>query len=232
MSGRIPWPVSARRLHRRTLYVGGARYDDGSLFPLFDTAGRVRHIMIVVPQPAGIYLLPWRPNLLRVPLVGPVRVLTAEALMPLAGTRSVDAVRQLWHYDPWWVLDDDAFTSRRMVDILKRTNSAHHWRHDVKAVYFSRDLSRLTWIMKANGMMVRIHTHGSQPLPTRCPEPETATGRRHACWVLDPVWHHWTTSRTPRPGRQPDHDGVYQYTFDAWNRLVKIEKARPPTITK
>ena len=204
-------PVSARRLCHRRLRGQGSLTRDACLFPFFDRAGGVAQVMLLTADSDRICLVRWRPRLFRVPAWGPICLREALPAFPEITAENLKSVETLWHYDPWWMLDNDRYAGHRAVPILKATNCADQLRrgHRIVMAYFRRDLARLTWVAARDRGSVRLRSWQGEFLPAG-PRKETtpvsamaadaqplgmARTRAHGSapvWRLAPIWSRWT----------------------------------------
>lgn len=186
-------PVSARRLQQRTLRSSTQRLRGAAVYPFFDRDGQVPLIMIVIADAPDIHLLPWSPELIRVPLFGNVR-LTGDLLgLPHLGEADTATIAALWHYDPRWLLNDKRFAGHWAVDLIKSTNCADCLNADIKRLYFRSDLSKLVGVfikMKSETQWLgwRPYYLPGKAIQSAAPAPADRTPP----WRFDPIWSLWT----------------------------------------
>ena len=190
-----PLPVSARGLRRRELRLRDATIREADVLPFFDRQGDVGWIAVLTRESPGVLALPHRAGLVRVPVRGPIFLdVGAEAMKPLR-REDMPALVGLWHYDPWWLLDEDCYRGYWAVNPVKSTNCAGRLTKNVTMAYFRRDLSRLKW--------VKVREWGSSNVGRWRPGlllatgPEASTVRqanqcRPSAWLLQPVWERQT----------------------------------------
>lgn len=185
-------PVSARALCRRSLRSMTAVLRGITLFPLFECEGSVRAVMMLAPDSPDIHLWPWSAGMARVPTCGAIRL--ADDLTFFRPVRQEDLGRleSLWHFDPWWRLDEDRYRSHWATSALRRTNCAGRRGTTVDMVFFRRDLSRLCKASLRRERGVWIKPWSARLLPQRRPHPPWAAPAVPAgAWRLDPIWTLW-----------------------------------------
>lgn len=195
-----PLPVSARRLCHRDLQAADGLVRDVCLFPFFDLSGHVRHVMLLTAEPTLIQVLPWQKGLFRVPMWAPIRSSASFAGLRPITRADADLLRALWHFDPWWMLDEPAYASHWAVPILKATNCADELaqKHHIRMVYFRRHLSRLSGIIIRTKSKLQytgwkaVYQPVKQPTPVH--EPSQAVHEKPR-WRLDPMWTRWSDRR-------------------------------------
>lgn len=195
--------VPARRLHRRTIVVQDERLARGSLFPFFDSTGRVVQLMVVHPVSNDIFMLPWDKKVVRVPLLGPIRL----TYLPTINECDIGIVERLWHYDPWWVLADERFRNHWATPVLKDTNCVEDLTVHLISVWFRSDLGRLNWVWLKEGQReytIRpwnaLYLDPGRQTPVRS---GTRIGARRTHsrplrpeWQLAPIWEDGFPPRT------------------------------------
>lgn len=186
-------PVSAKKLRHRPCELCDSFVKSVRLFPLFDRHGRVRHVMVLPDDAGTICLAPWRPGQWHVPLWGPIRFDGDRHAWRDLARYPLPDVALLWHYDPWWVLDEEAYTRHRDRSRLKETNCPDHLEVKVPALYFRRDLSCISLALSVKKGSAQLRGWSKDWLPaSRAAVEEDLVSvvgppakRR---WVLDPVW--------------------------------------------
>ena len=125
---------------------------------------------------------------------GPIRLAAPFAALRQIARQDAATIQVLWHYDPWWMLNDDRYMSHWAFDLLKGTNCAGRLQRDVKEVYFRRDLSRLTWVNVNDKGESALTQWQPEFLPARrASRPEPSQGVASLTgWRLDPIWTRWT----------------------------------------
>ena len=142
-----PLPVSAGRLRGRTIRFLDQSVRGVSLFPFFDRSGEVRQVMIVLRDSQELFLLPWGPNRIRVPFWDAVIVRHELATLQRIGPTPLQAIDGLWHYDPWWILDDDRYAGHPARRWLQASNCVDELKQKVSKVCYRRDLACLSWLI-------------------------------------------------------------------------------------
>ena len=188
-----PLPVSARRLHRRAAQATDRLLTEASLIPFFDRSGDVRWIILLTPESPDIFLVQHLPLRFRVPLWGPVELATvAKELQPLDRQRAAP-LQRLWHWDPWWLLNDPRYAGHAAARILTSTNCAGRLTRKVKMFYFRRDLTRLTGVLirKKAGTELILWRAALLPPPEPAPAEPPPPAPAGLTWHLDPIWARW-----------------------------------------
>jgi len=183
-------PVSAKSLHRRQVRIGDEVLESTSLFPVFDSRGHVRQVLALSPDSSQIQLLRWRAGDFVVPLWSAVRVTGESAWLRPASDDRLDELADLWHYDPWWMLEGSRYRRHKAAEYLKATNCADRFTGDVRAIWFRRDLSQLSWVEVRSFSEFNLQRWRPDLLPKRS---VMAPPRRRAAgaWQLDPAWLDW-----------------------------------------
>ena len=186
-------PVSAKRLRHRPCQLRDGRVQSVQLFPLFDRQGHVHRVMVLPPDPGVICLAPCKPGQWRVPMWGTILFDgNRNAWQDLARHPAPD-LSDLWHYDPWWVLTEEAYARHPVRAPLKETNCPDHLAVKIHTLYYRRDLSRISlafstkkgtthWRRWSEDWLPRFRA-GDEVSVTR-PKGPTAGSP----WVLDPIW--------------------------------------------
>lgn len=199
----LSWLVPARRLRGRALRASDGMIRGASLLPFFDRQGRVQRVMVLVAGSPRIRLLAWRPDLLRATWFGPIPMAAAicEA-RPISGPLDF-RLHGLWHYDPWWMLDDEAYARHPAVPALKAANCAGRLRPDVKMLHFRRDLARVSLVTTSKRGNVSLQRWRADLLPAAQARPMPADRVPGLTpWQLDPIWQQWGCVRTVAQGRR------------------------------
>ena len=197
-----PLPIPARSLHRRKVRIGDDVFDDVSLFPFFNQAGQVKHVLVLRDDTSQICLMRWRPGDFAVPLWSAVKVTGESAWLPPLSEDGLEELAGLWHYDPWWVLNARRYRKLWAVDELKATNCVHKLTVDVKTLWFRRDLSRSNWVEVRSHSEYNLQRWKARLLPDP-PASADHRGRQGAAtWRFDPVWARWTAQRRGGPVHQ------------------------------
>lgn len=187
-----PLPVSAGRLRGRTARFLDRSVRGVSLFPFFDRSGKIRQVMIALGDAQDLYLLPWGPHRIRVPFWDAVSVRNKLATLQQIGPTPLQALDGLWHYDPWWILDDDRYANHPAKRWLKASNCVDELQKNLSQVWYRRDLARLSWvtIREDDGTAIKLwHSDMLPERPPPTPLPADPSGQR-AVWHLDPIWMH------------------------------------------
>ena len=183
--------VKQAQLHDVRLDMQGERLV-GSLFPLFDDDGVVFRHMVVTADSAKIALVPPEVVGLGRGLFRARRLASTWSGLVDSDRSSAEQSASLWHFDPWWVLDQERFGGHPAVPVLKGTNLPGV-ATEVDGIWFSRDLRRVTWYRtKKNGESVverfgpeLLRSLARQRVPESSPIVPVPESRE---WVLRPFW--------------------------------------------
>ena len=150
----------------------GKTWKGVTVFPFFDRFGDILKMMVIIPDGAMVYF--FNPSD-RIYIDGMGRVRLKGLVSTLRPMR-VDLgreLRDLWHFDPWWVLTKPEYVNRAWVPAGKATNCPHLF----DMVWFDLKLTRIAGV-KHSGKLKKF----SYEL---MPEPET---RRSDAIPAGPRW--------------------------------------------
>jgi hypothetical protein len=183
-------PVSSSGLRRRTLVTPEWTLAKAGLFPFFDRRGVISRVMVVGVESSQIWL--FDPNMaeLRIPLFGPIVLQPLPSTLRRLEGLQLAEVKELWHFDPWRVLGDPRFAGSDVAQSLRATNSFGQFPSSVTVLYYRRDLSRVSMMLRRKKQGAEIATFQPGILPER-PESTPPPHKLHAAthWRLDPFWH-------------------------------------------
>ncbi len=118
----------------------------GSVFPLFNDAGRTKALMLTWQEDAQLSVIEFSPKLFpgRVlfPRVWPQTLRLRRSDLPSTEHDSTEFLADLWHFDPWWELKDDRYSGHPLTPALKSSNLPG-FDQSIQAVWFTPDLSRV-----------------------------------------------------------------------------------------
>ena len=178
--------VAASRLHARNLVCSDAVIERGSLFPFFDRAGAVEHVLIVDAGSSDLRTFRLDETQLSIPFRGPIRL---DGSLQCLDEQVLEQLAPRWHFDPWWLLRDARFEDQAAVPILVRTNCADCFEQSPNDLLFS---GRLTRVRKVSFLVTKpectLQRFRREMLPIRTLDPTTFRAPRAEDWVLDPVW--------------------------------------------
>ena len=184
--------ANARRLHQCVLQFEDERLEQATLLPFFDANGNVEQVLLIDLWWRRVHLLPFKPGLVRLSIFRRnIRVRCEVADAPLLDDRAAQTLGDLWHFDPWWLLELPPFDVEPTTPLLKRTNCADLLPVSKPQLCYSRDLARVAWLFdgKSESSGTRWNSTllpAQRPEPTEASRRPVATGR--VSWVLDPVW--------------------------------------------
>ena len=192
--------ISARRLHKKVWVLDNGTRMRASLFPFFDRRGNVRQIMIADWDSGTVRAAAVRPHVVELKWFAPNRLHLLPGAMHLVHGPSTCGLLSHWHVDPWWVLGEPEFSSNSAVPALRCTNAVHALGSKGSSVYFTKDLTRVRWMVRSDSSSTTMkkwdpavldHEHPQVPDSTRAAldgrvHASTGTGRME--WVLAPPW--------------------------------------------
>lgn len=196
----IGFMVNADELHLQKIWFRDRPLKDTSIFPFFDQNGRVKQLMIIFPSSPDIFMVPWNPSLVKFGFWGTKRLQLDVTELNSYSQFSSASFSNLYHFDPWWILDTNRFWKHWALEPLKQTNCINRFEEKIIGAYFNHDLSGL------NKFIIR---HGAQDLSHRSANLKELTQRSGLSswewhpgkqrtepplkpqWQLDPVWDDW-----------------------------------------
>jgi hypothetical protein len=115
-----------------------------SCFPFFNQNGQILLLLLLKENDPTMYVLPAE--------LGIVKIIWFKGMQvdpdQLSGNEFTgahfDQLRELWHYDPWWILKEPQYCDHWAVPQFKATNCVDLM-PEVKMVYYHTDLSRIRW---------------------------------------------------------------------------------------
>ena len=114
--------VTSLKLRNVRVRWRGSRFH-GALFPFFDLGGTIRAVMLVERSQPVIHLAQWQPGGIKLPFFGDLRFASTMGLRVLEKPADADVVNGLWHFDRWWLLQDERFADHEAVPYLLSTNA-------------------------------------------------------------------------------------------------------------
>jgi hypothetical protein len=136
--------ISSKKLYKCVLIDDVRTWNEATIFPFFDREGKIRMIMLIMPDLGPVYLFKADPNSLEIDVYGQVRLHGEPALLPEMSLEKARTLEPLWHYDPWWVLMNPPYKDQEWVPQARASNCPDYF----SEVYYARDLSR---VVKACG---------------------------------------------------------------------------------
>jgi hypothetical protein len=156
------------------------------MLPLFDRAGEVRFVLTVAADSPDVSLVRAE-GLPRIPWLGRIRLPDHVPLFREILREDVNAIRDLWHFDPWWLIAEPRFATHWARELLMSTNLVGRTKVTVGSLYYRRDLSQVKWftVKGEDG----FHPWNKLELPEK-PKRASRVVRAHPPprWILDPIW--------------------------------------------
>jgi len=182
--------VRAERLHRCTLQFEDESLEHATLFPFFKRGGEVERLLVIDPWEGTAWVLPFEPNLMSVPFFERrVKIRTALGALRQLNEDEADKLSELWHFDPWWLLDEEPFDVQPTTPLLKKTNCVDRFAIDNPGLGFRRDLSKVVWLFGGSPRQRNFIRWKPTLLPRRRSRAKESTSQvGHSSWILDPVW--------------------------------------------
>ena len=188
--------VSDTVLTKTTLIAKKRRVQDASVFPFFSRSGRVKHLMVLLPDFKTAFMIPFEQGIATVSFLGSVRL--SMDLVDIKSHSNVtdQQVDHLYHWDPNWHLSDERFTGYWSRNLIKQSNCAQDLGEKVRNLMFSRDLSLLDHFVMKSGWLNLFKTITPKmllgPLPPRQSEnADPAIEKKDPGWQLNPIWKYW-----------------------------------------
>ena len=156
-----------------------------TLFPMFSETGAVKSLLLIDHTRGLLHSSPWVRGMVTKPFFGPLRVNRALASWDLVSRDKGYQLTNLWHFDPWWLLNALPFSNHPASLPLKATNTILEV-EGIKELYFARDLSRISlWLSQSGDLQVL--EAGFFPMRSRVEIPlDKDYGRVE--WRLRPFW--------------------------------------------
>jgi hypothetical protein len=180
--------VRSSRLRERAVVYDDTLIRKATLFPMFDCAGCVQHVLIVDADSPDLRVFKVDRTHVRIPRWGVIRL---DGPIEILDEYVVDQIATLWHFDPWWMLRDERFEDSAVIPILETTNCVEAFvDQQPYNLLFSADLTELLKVRIAVPSENYQYKHYcDEMLPMREPRESSACRkRRPAGWYLDPVW--------------------------------------------
>jgi len=125
----------------------------------------------------------------------PIRIVAATSDVRAVSGEAGARVGGLWHYDPWWVLDERRYARHPDVPVLKATNCAGRLRPGVKMLHYRGNLSRISMVTVRTARSIGLEPWQSAFLPNRETRPTPQwPAFIDLTWQLNPVWRMWSAS--------------------------------------
>lgn len=175
------FPISQKSLLSRSIRTFDQASKEVALFPLFESNSWVSGVLLVLRETGELSAVRWKPGLIRTPVFGSVSIRAEETLTPLHQP-DLDWIEPLWHFDPWWLLDDRQFENHWARSVLKTTNAVGSTTESVDMVYFRRDLSRVQFVKEGDS----VKKWRPDLLPSKPRVPRASRVPHH--WSLRPFW--------------------------------------------
>lgn len=140
-------------INQKSLHNCRVRFADhragGSIFPLFDNEGKTKALMLTSSDDDQLIVVKYGKSMLSVrgllPSLRPQRFFSDRTSMLQEQNVDEDLLKELWHFDPWWVLGDERYAGLELVPALKETNLPGY-DPTITAMRFTPSLSRVSWV--------------------------------------------------------------------------------------
>jgi hypothetical protein len=200
------WPVSSHRLHQRAICLSTSDAGEVStLLPFFDGAGQIQRVMVVSPSRRELRFFAAAEADLRIPWWGPIEISPSFPVLRVLEYEDLEELARLWHFDPWRQLAARGYQGGPRAQWLRQTNSAGRFllpKFDVEKVYYSRDLTRVVWLLcaktaqKNTKTWKRFRPEFLPPIQEAAPQPPLD---ERAGWQLAPFWSRENGAQSPAP---------------------------------
>jgi len=195
----LGFPVSSDRLHQKKINMGKETVAGASIFPFFDITGKVQRIMLLLPDSNEVFLIDWQPKLINIPFLGSIQLSIDPAAIKSCGAFKAEAVKGLYHYDPWWVLSKSRYRRHWALDLLKSTNCTGGFKEKVHYVNFDNSLSELKYLMihiKSSERYRQVNLNQMTWKSEFLASVNKTTFHRipklsPIGWHFDPIWQNW-----------------------------------------
>jgi len=190
--------ISDKTLTKITVKAKGERLANVAVFPFFDREGKVKQVMLVLPDEQIVCLIPMRQGLVQ---LGTGHVLKFS--MDLAEIKSYvnfnpQQIAGVFHYDPQWTISRPRFSRFWAKELIKKSNCANLLEKKVRNLLFSNDLSAIDGFIMQKGSLNLFHTM-TAGIMALAALPEAAGGQldlpvatQMSGWQLSPIWNEWS----------------------------------------
>jgi len=191
MNAWTAWlPVSSSGLRRRTLVMPDWSIAKATLFPFFSRQGMISRVMVVSADLPQIWFFDPNQAELGIPLLGPIALRPVPSTMRLLDGQQLALVNGLWHFDPRRVLDDPKYAQCDAAQSLKESNCLERFPWPVSGIYYRRDLSRVSLVLRRRKQGADFPRFPANELPERPSSPPQRERKPKAAtaWRLEPFW--------------------------------------------
>ena len=189
--------IAGTALTKTTLIAKKERVQGVSVFPFFCASGRVKQLMVLLPDFNSVFMIPFKKGLAKVSFLGVIRLTMDLAEIKSHSNFADRQIDHLYHYDPGWQLSHGRFSGYWAQDLIKQTNCAPIIGEKVRNLMFSRDLSLLEHLVMRFGLINLFKSvtpdkvFGSLlPAPSENQDPSIAPAKPG--WRLEPIWETWS----------------------------------------
>ena len=183
--------VGQRSLRSCRLQLEDRPLERASLFPLFDERGQTRMLLVTAEEHGRIMLAEWEPGLFVRDWPRRNRLRLRFADLSDASMWDEERFRDLWHFDPGWVLGEERYQGHGAVPALRHTNIPG-FDPSVSEIVFDSSLERATFVMTQSSDSVRVRRFTTDTLPAGARRRRAAHDRPRtaaiAGWQLRPFW--------------------------------------------
>lgn len=189
--------ISDTALTKTTLIAKKERIQSASVFPFFCESGRVKQLMVLLPDFNTVFMIPFKKGLATVSFLGVIRLSMDLAEIKSHSNFTGNQVDHLYHYDPGWHLSHDRFSGYWAQNLIKQTNCAHIIGGKVRNLMFSKDLSFLEHFGMKYGLINLFRSvtpdmvFGSL-LPAQSENHDLSVTPAKPGWQLHPIWKNWS----------------------------------------
>lgn len=205
-------------LSKTTLIAKKERVQGASIFPFFCKSGRVKQLMVLLPDSKTVFMIPFKSGLAKVSFLGVIRLSMDLAEIKSHSNFTDKQVDHLYHYDPDWHLSQGRFSGYWARNLIKQSNCAGYIGEKVRNLMFSKDLSFLQHFVMKSRLVNLFKTvtpeilFGSL-LPAQSENNGLSVAPADRGWQLNPIWENWSfetrqfSSRGCLPTQQNDGRG-------------------------
>ncbi len=132
--------ISAEELYKQELTLDpGVK---GTCFPFFNQCGIIQYHLVLRENDLTMYVLQAKPCMIKTTRPMGIRIEPQQLSTSGLFNDHYHQLKQLWHYDPWWLLKEPDYRNHWAVPQLKATNCVDLM-PKVKMLHYTLDLTRI-----------------------------------------------------------------------------------------
>ena len=114
----------------------------GTCFPFFDQRGIIQYHLVLRENDPTMYVLNAKPYMIKTTRLTGIRVEPEQLSISGFSNTHYHQLKELWHYDPWWLLKEPDYRDHWAVPQLKATNCVDLI-PKVRMLHYTPDLTRI-----------------------------------------------------------------------------------------